>query len=78
MTKLNKPVRRVSDEFIRSVGKMRPLVVTLYPGSVIGVRAQGTRHEEKTTLRAVYDLAAKLRVRGEKRERKEAKRGRKR
>jgi hypothetical protein len=75
MTKLNKPVRRVSDELVRSAGKSRPLVVTIYPGDVIGLRPQGTRQEERTTLRACYDLAIKLRVRSERRERKETGRG---
>lgn len=78
MTKLKKPVRRVSDEWVREQGKLRPIVVSVYPGDVIGFRLLGTRREERTTVRACRDLAIKLRVRTEKREKKEAKRGSKR
>lgn len=75
MTKLKKPVRRVSDEWVREQGKLRPIVVSVYPGDVIGFRLLGTRREERTTVRACRDLAIKLRVRAEKRERKEARLG---
>lgn len=81
MTKLKKPVRRISDEWVREQGKLRPIVVSVYPGDVIGFRLMGTRREERTTIRACRDLAIKLRVRSEKREKKaakEARRGRKR
>jgi hypothetical protein len=78
VTKLNKPVRRVSDELVRSAGKSRPLVVTIHPHGYLELRPQGTRQKEVVSLKACFDLAQKLRVRGEKRERKEAKRGRKR
>lgn len=70
MTDLRKPVSRRTDTTIRDAGKSRRLVVTLYPGDVIGVRPEKTRREERTTLAAVYDLAVKARVRLEQAEKR--------
>ena len=61
-TKLNKEVSRVSNETIRDGGKVRQLVVTLYPNGTIGLRPQGTRREEVYPLEAIYFAAVKARV----------------
>lgn len=61
-TKLEKQVSRVSKETIRDGSKWRNLVVTLYPNGMIGIRPQGTRREEVTTLEGVYHNAVKARV----------------
>ncbi len=80
MTKLNKPVTRSSETVIRDGGKLRQLVVTLYPGDVLGLRPAGTRRkrEEQISLAACYSLAVKQRVAAELREKKQQKKGRRR
>ena len=62
MTQLIKPVKRVSDAMVRDAGKLKRLVVTLYPNQTIGVRPERTRREEIVTIAAVYSLAVKQRV----------------
>lgn len=65
-TKLTKPVRRDTEELVRDRGKMRRIIVTVYPGGVgpdyLGLRLKGCRREETITLRACLDLATKQRV----------------
>jgi len=62
MTRLNKPIRRVSDSPVREAGKLRPLVVTIYPNGTIGLRPSKTRREEIITLEAAWSLGVKQRV----------------
>ena len=69
MTHLQKPVRRTTDSTVRDCGKVRALVVTLYPNGTIGLRPQKTRREEIVTLDSVYSLAVKQRVAKERTER---------
>lgn len=66
MTDLNKPVRRRSFELKRDAGKMRRIVVTLYPAGFLGLRLEKTRREEVLPLQAAYDVAVKMRVASEK------------
>lgn len=78
MTPLNKPVSRKSSTLVRDRGKVRELVVTLYPNGTIGLRPIKTRHEEITTLDSIYSLAVKQRVakeRAEKLAKKKARKG---
>ena len=51
MTKLNRPVKRTTD-----VGR-ETLVVTLYPGAVLGLRRCRTRKEYTISLQTCYSLA---------------------
>jgi len=77
MTPLTKSVTRKSHTVIRDRGRVRELVVTLYPNYTIGLRPHKTRQEEVTTLDAVYSLAVKQRVakeRAEKLAKKKARR----
>ena len=76
MTDLRKPVSRRTENTVRDAGRPRRLVVTLYPGDVIGLRPEKTRREERTTLAAVYDLAVKQRVALERREKKATRKAR--
>lgn len=76
MTDLNKAVKRRTNATIRDAGKVRRMVVTLYPGDVIGIRPEKTRREERTTLAAVYGLAVKQRVAQERTEKKATRRKR--
>jgi hypothetical protein len=76
MTDLNRRVRRVTSTTVRYRGKPKRLVVTLYPGDIIGVRPEKTRQEETTTLAAVYGLAIKQRVAKEQAEKKAARKAR--
>ncbi len=71
MTALTKPVTRRTENEIRDRGKRRPLVITLYLGGVIGLRPAKTRQEEIIGIEAVYDLAVKMRVAQERREKKQ-------
>lgn len=62
MTDLRKPVKRRSSELKRDRGRMRRIVVTLYPAGYIGLRLEKTRREETLPLIAAYDVAVKMRV----------------
>lgn len=75
MTLLHKPVRRSTATTVHDQGKHRRLVVTLYPGDVIGLRPEKTRREEFTSLAAVYSLAVKQRVARQRAERAQRRRG---
>ena len=68
MTALSKPISRRSESTVRDQGRSRRLVATLYPSGTLGLRPERTRREELIPLEAVYQLAVKLRVRCEKRE----------
>lgn len=72
-TKLNKAVSRVSMVLIRDGGKVRHLVVTMYPSGDLGLRPQGTRREERYPIDRVYDAAVKARVASEKAAKRKAK-----
>lgn len=72
-TKLTKAVRRESQELEREKGKLRPIVVTLYPSGIIGTRLLGLRQEETISLAAVHHLATKSRVLRERSEKAKAK-----
>lgn len=75
MTKLNKSVVRLSElSIVRDGGRTKPLVITIYPSGVVGIRPHKTRREEFITLTACYDLAVKLRVRATKQEKAKVKR----
>lgn len=52
MTQLRRPVRREINGVLRE-----DLIVTLYPGAVIGIRAKRTRREYQLPLVTVYRLA---------------------
>lgn len=57
----------------------RRLVVTLYPGDLIGLRHERCRAEEVLSLAGVYDFAVRMRVERERWQRaqeRKAKRGR--
>ncbi len=66
MTKLNKPVARMSEAVVRDMGRLKRLAITIYPNDTIGLRPEKTRREEVITMRAVYDLAVKQRVNAER------------
>lgn len=68
MTDLHKPVKRRSHEFRRDRGRLKRIVVTLYPAGMIGLRLERTRREEVLPLTAAYDVAVKMRVQHEKHE----------
>jgi hypothetical protein len=71
MTKLNKAVTRLSEEsMVRDCGRLKPLVITIYPGGTIGLRPSKTRREEFISAAACYETAIKMRVRGERAEKK--------
>lgn len=72
-TRLNKPVARVTEGTHRG----RPLVVTLRPGDVISVRHLRTRAEYDVTIAMVYDLAVKLKVLDDKRQKLKERQARK-
>lgn len=68
-TALSKPVKRTGSVPVYG----RTLVVTLYPGDVIGLRQSKTRKEYVLPLGHVYSLAVKhevARARAEKRKSK--------
>lgn len=72
MTDLNKLVKRRTDTVVRDTGKSRRLVVTLYPGGVIGLRPEKTRREEIISVEAAWSAAVKMRVAKERSEKQTA------
>lgn len=73
MTPLSKPVTRMGS--VPCYG--RPLVVTIYPGDIIGVRQARTRTEYTVPLSWVYSMAVKAEVARKKAEKSAAKKARK-
>ena len=76
MTFLHKPVTRRTDNEIRDGAKRRRLVVTIYPGGVIGLRPEKTRREELLSVESAYSLAVKQRVAKERADKAATKAGR--
>lgn len=66
MTTIKSPVRRKSDAVVRDQGKLRRLVITIYPNDTIGVRPEKTRREEIVSIEAVYSLGVKQRLASER------------
>jgi hypothetical protein len=62
MTPLTRKVIRRSSETYRDRSKLRRIVITLYPGGVIGLRLEKTRQEETLPLRLAYETAVRARV----------------
>jgi hypothetical protein len=62
MTDLTKPVRRVARNVIHTHGIRPDVVVTLYPGGVLGLREHGRRKEYSIPLDAVLTLAIRREV----------------
>lgn len=77
MTPLNTKVVRKTDVMVRDGGKLRDLIVTIYPGGTLGLRPSKTRREEFISLIACYDKAVKNRIFTERRLKLEAKKARK-
>lgn len=73
MTNLTKPVIRKTNSAVRDRGKIRNLVVTIFPNGTIGLRPERTRQLEVVTLESVYSLAIKQRVAREHAEKKKVK-----
>lgn len=76
-TPLNKPVKRKAGQGQFSRGKLRRIIVTLYPNDTIGFRLEKTRQEELLPIGAAYVYASRLRVAAEKRARAEARKAKK-
>lgn len=75
MTDLTKPVRRVARGVIRTHGLRPSVVITLYPGGVIGIREHGRRKEYQIPAESVLTLAITreaARLRAEKKEARKA------
>lgn len=64
-TSLNRPVVRKTTTPHRG----RRMVITLYPGDVVGVRHERARKEYQIPLAWVYDMAVKAEVQRQKAER---------
>jgi hypothetical protein len=64
------PARARSDATIRDRGKLRPLVVTLYPNGMIGLRPLGLRREETLDVDTAWQFAVRVRVASERAERR--------
>ena len=70
-TKCNKPVTRICETaLVRDMGKLKRLVVTIYPNGTLGLRPEKTRREEAVLLTACYGLAIKQRVAKERADKK--------
>jgi hypothetical protein len=61
-TQLKKHVKRISNEARYENGKLRRVIVTLYPAGHIGLRLEGTRREETMPIMAAWERAVKMRL----------------
>lgn len=61
MNKRTHPARTVSSSTVRDRG-VRPIVVTLYPSGVIGLRPKGLRTEEQLDAGTLWEMAVVRRV----------------
>lgn len=68
-----KPVRRRTAASVFSSGSRRPVVVTIYPDGVIGLRLHKTRREETMLADVIYRQAVVERVAYERRQKRKAK-----
>lgn len=76
MTHLTKPVKRTTRTPDRlPYGCREDLVVTLYPGGLIGIRERGRRTERKAGLGWLYAELVRREVEAKKRERKASRNG---
>lgn len=73
MTKLTRPVRRVSSGTIRERGRSRDIIVILRPPNVLGFRLAGCRHEYALTVEGCYTMAVRATIARERMERVKAK-----
>jgi len=74
MTDLKKTVRRVTIGRRREKSKARPMIVSLEPGDLVGVRLQGTRQTYRISIEGVYEYALRQHLaRIDKRARQNAK-----
>jgi hypothetical protein len=72
MTPCKKPVsRRLDSELVRDAGKMRRIVVTVYPSGLVGLRPEKTRREELLPASLLWELGVKRRVEAERREKRQ-------
>lgn len=57
---------RESADTLFECGKVRPVIVIIGPGELIGFRLKGTRRIEETTVAACYAMALRSRVTAER------------
>jgi hypothetical protein len=69
VTKLNKPVYRVTYDLVRDRGKSRALVAGLLPGDMIEVRMQGTQQRASVPIVDVWYYAMRKKAQQTLRER---------
>lgn len=77
MTNLNRTIKRVSAGMVREADKLRPLVITFEPPSVLGFRAKWCRKTCKLTAEACYWLAVKTDQQDKAREKRKQKNAKK-
>ena len=63
MTRLHKPVKRTIALQPKGGGMRLEVIITLYPGGIIGLRDKGRRREYTLPLTTVYYLAAQAEAR---------------
>lgn len=77
MTRLDKPVKRVSYTLVRNGSKPGPIVVELLPGDVILLRKQRQRTGYMIDIASVWSMAVKLAARKLAADRKAARKAKK-
>lgn len=75
MTILHKPVKRSTRIAAPGSGRPMDIIVTLYPGGMIGLRHKGSRTEYEYPLTTLYLYAVDAAVKRKKAERKAKKKG---
>ncbi len=68
-------VARVTRSTVFSAGKRRPVIVTVYPDGIIGLRLSRTRREEYVDAASTYRSAVISRVAFERAAKRKAKKG---
>lgn len=70
MTKLNKAIKRESSDSIFEQRKARPVIITLNPPNLVGLRLKGTLRTYYLPAEKLYRLAVQASIEHERKQRR--------
>ena len=70
MTRLKKPVKRVTSGTLLEHGKKRPIIIILRPPNIVAFRAKGCKKEYVLTAEAGYTLAVRAHAKDKERQKR--------
>lgn len=73
MQKATREIERETDALVFDQGKNRPVVLTIKPGRLLGVRLKGTRRNYDLPADSIYSMAVKAEIEAKKAEKRKRK-----